>query len=263
MEDAGKGLETEIQKEESLLLAKYSIMVDFFQETKAGIYRGLPIVLGYFPVGLAFGVLAAGVGLTIIEATFMSVFVFAGSAQFIALNLWESQAGIAALTLTTFLVNLRHLLMSAALAPYLGHLNRWQQVLFAYGITDETFAVHSADFKEGKIGAPARIIATNLFSHLAWVLSSFLGVWAGSLLGNLERWGLDYALPAMFIALLVIQLDSPQKAVVAVLSLVLGVIFYWGCGGNWYVILATVLAATAGLAWEVKTGTTPKKDEAG
>ncbi|NLC11016.1 MAG: hypothetical protein GX767_02015, partial [Firmicutes bacterium] len=75
--------------------------------------------------------------------------------------------------------------------------------------------------------------------------------------------GLDYALPAMFIALLVFQLDSPKKAVIAALSLLLGVVFYWGWGGNWYVILATLLAATAGLAWEAKTGTIPKKDVAG
>ncbi len=215
-----------------------------------GLGKGIPIVLGYFPIGLAFGVMAAGAGLSIRETTLMSVFVFAGSSQLIFLGLWETQAGLAAITLTTFLVNLRHFLMSAALAPFLGHLKIWQQFLFAYEITDETFAIHVTDFQQEPEPPPARIISTNLAAHSAWVSSSCLGAWLGGLVGDLETWGLDYALPAMFIALLVLQLDSNRRRVIAALSLAGGTLFFQLWGGHWYIIATTLVAATAGLLWD-------------
>lgn len=219
-------------------------------EIKRGLFRGLPILLGYFPIGFAFGILAAGAGLETAEVVLMSVLVFAGSAQLIAVGLIEASAGLAALTATTFLVNLRHLLMSAAVAPYLGHLSRPQQALFSYQLTDETFAVHVADFKKENRPPKARLFATNNLAHLAWISSSFLGAWAGALLGDLEKWGLDYALPAMFIALLMMQIDSKNRAAIALVSLALSIFLYLITEGHLYIILTTVVAASLGLALE-------------
>lgn len=227
-----------------------------------GLWKSLPIVLGYFPIGLAFGVMAAGAGLGIWETVLMSVFVFAGSSQLIFLGLWEGQAGLAAITLTTFLVNLRHFLMSAALAPFLGHLKTWQQFVFAYEITDESFAIHVTDFQKEIEPPPARIISTNLGAHCAWVCSSGLGAWLGGLVRDLETWGLDYALPAMFIALLVLQLDSKRRWFMAALSLASGILFFLAWGGHWYIIAATLLTATAGLLWEKHAGPTPGGEDA-
>jgi len=219
-------------------------------EIKSGLLKGLPILLGYFPIGFAFGILAAGAGLNTAEAVMMSLLVFAGSAQLIAVGLIEASAGLAALAATTFLVNLRHLLMSAAVAPHLGHLSRLQQALFSYQLTDETFAVHVVDFKKER-GAPrARLFATNTLAHLAWIGSTFLGAWTGALLGNLEQWGLDYALPAMFMALLVMQIDSKNRAVIALLSVTLSLFLFSAVEGHFYIIFTTLIAATAGLMLE-------------
>ena len=217
---------------------------------KKGLARGLPIVFGYFPIGFAFGILAANAGISLLETTLMSVFVFAGSAQLIAVGLFESQAGLTAIAVTTFLVNLRHLLMSAALSPYLGHLSRLQQGLFSFQLTDETFAVHSMDFKNETLPSKARIFATNMVAHLAWILSSFLGAWAGSLLTGLDAWGFDYALPAMFIALLVMHLKERKKIIIAVFALSLSTVLYCITEGHGYIIVTTLAAATLGLLLE-------------
>lgn len=216
---------------------------DYF---KSGAIRSVPIVMGYIPIGLAFGILAANVGLSSSETTSMSIIVYAGSAQLISLSLIENQAGLLTIVMTTFLVNLRHTLMSAALAPHLGHLNRLQQVLFAYELTDESFAIHSRDFKE-EINPPViRILTTNALAHLSWIGGSVLGFYTGALFTNLESWGIDYALPAMFIALLAIQLEDKKKYIVAALSMLFSSLLFLQHDGHWYIIAATLAGATAG-----------------
>lgn len=226
-----------------------------------GFFRGLPIMLGYFPIGFAFGVLAANAGLGIRDCLLMSLLVYAGSSQLIAVSLLAGGAGLLTLTITTLLVNLRHLLMSATLAPRLGHLSRPQQAFFAYQLTDETFALHSVNFqKEEKPPAPAEIFTTNLAAHCSWIGSSVLGAWAGGLLtGELETWGLDYALPAMFIALLVFQLKNRRQVIIALFSALFSILLYWKSGGHWQIMLTTLSGAGLGLLLENKyAGTRPE-----
>ncbi|MDO9535881.1 MAG: AzlC family ABC transporter permease [Bacillota bacterium] len=220
------------------------------EEMIRGFFKGFPVILGYFPIGFAFGILATNVGMTVFHTFLMSLMVYAGSAQLIAVGLLESQVGLLTLTITTFLVNLRHLLMSAALSPSLGHLSRLQQALFSYELTDETFAVHSIDFNKEKKTPKCRIFVTNILAHLSWIVSSILGAWTGSLLSDLEAWGLDYALPAMFIALLVFQLRTMRHFFIATISLLLSTYLFWGMGGHWYVIITTLITATIGLIME-------------
>lgn len=220
---------------------------DFYQ----GLHRSLPVCFGYIPIGFAYGVMAAGVGLDLFETTLMSILVYAGSAQFIAVGMIGEKIALLAIALTTFLVNLRHLLMSAALAPYLGHLSRLQQAVFAFQLTDESFALHSLDFKHEHKPPVTRIIVTNLTAHLAWVAGSIAGAWTGSLLTDLEALGLDFALPAMFIFLLIIQLISLKYIMVALFALGLSLILFKYLDGHWYIIVSTLLAATAGLCFDV------------
>ena len=220
-----------------------------------GFFRGLPVMLGYFPIGFAFGVLATNAGLGIRDTLLMSLLVYAGSAQLIAVSLLAGGAGLLALTITTLLVNLRHLLMSATLAPHLGHLSRLQQSLFAYQITDETFALHSVNFQKIETPVPAEIFTTNLAAHSSWIGSSVLGAWAGGLFtGSLRAWGLDYALPAMFIALLILQLETRRHIFIALFSAFFSIILYWKLGGHWQTMLATLGGATLGLLLENRAG---------
>ncbi|MFU8794818.1 MAG: AzlC family ABC transporter permease [Dethiobacteria bacterium] len=226
-------------------------MTEFSKATNkgalAGTVRAVPIMLGYLPIGLAFGVLASTAGLSVFSATAMSLFLFAGSAQLISVGMIEAGASVAAITMTVFLVNLRHLLMSAYLAPYLGKLKTWQQVIFSYEITDESFAVHSAHFRKEGVPPANQLFALNHSAHLAWIVGTILGAWLGNLLSfDIAAYGIDYALPAMFIALLVMQMENKRHLIVAVLAAALGLLFYLLGMSQLYIILATIIAAAFG-----------------
>ncbi|MDW7738822.1 MAG: AzlC family ABC transporter permease [Bacillota bacterium] len=218
-----------------------------------GMIRAVPIMLGYLPIGFAFGVLAVTNGLSIYSAVAMSVFVFAGSSQLISVGMIGAGAGIAAITMTVFLVNLRHMLMSAYLAPYLKLFSPLQLALFSYEVTDESFAVHSAYFRCGGIPPAAQLFALNVSAQLSWVIGTLLGAWIGGRLSfDIATYGIDYALPAMFIALLVMQIDGLRRAYIALLSAAIGLTLYLAGMSQLYIIVATVVAAAVGAAVEYR-----------
>ena len=107
-----------------------------------GVARSMPILFGYIPVGFAFGVLALQAGLSPLNTVLMSLMVLGASSQLIAIQLLSTAVPILTVVLTTLLVNLRHMLMSASLSPHLRSWRRFEIALFAYGLTDEAFALH-------------------------------------------------------------------------------------------------------------------------
>ena len=214
-----------------------------------GMVQALPIVLGYIPVGFAYGVLAQKAGLSAFNTLLMSIIVYAGSAQLISVGLIASGLSPLSVIITTFIVNLRHMLMSAALSPHLQNWRKRELSAFAYEITDESFALHAARMEEGE-RPKSETFAINLTAQLSWVLGTALGIFGGSMIAEIEPFALDYALPAMFIALLVMQIKNKVQVVVAVLAGAFSLgLYLWGLQ-QWYVIVATVLAATLGVVFE-------------
>jgi 4-azaleucine resistance transporter AzlC len=214
-----------------------------------GIQRALPIVLGYVPIGFAYGVLAGKSGLSETNILLMSLIVFAGSAQFIAVGLFASGTGPAAIILTTFVVNLRHMLMAAALAPYLDGWKRRYLAFFSYQLTDETFALHSSravDLKECREEA----LSLNMTAQFSWVMGTGFGIVASGLIGDVKPLGLDYALAAMFIGLLVGQCQNKIRILTAVLSGGIATGLYLLGLHQFHIIFATVIGATLGLGVE-------------
>ena len=167
-----------------------------------GVRRALPIVLGYVPVAFAFGVLAVKSNIPPALVVAMSVFHFAGSGQFVCAGLWGAGVGAMSVIVAVFVVNLRHLLMSAAMAEPLAPLKRWQRFLFGCEMTDETFGVHITAFQRGWKLCTATLFTCNLTAHASWVLGTVIGVFCGGLVHDVKPLGLDYALTAMFLALL-------------------------------------------------------------
>ena len=212
----------------------------------------LPVVLGYLPIGFAYGVLAINAGLTPFETIAMSIVVYAGSAQLMAVSLFQAGINPFSIIATTFIVNLRHLLMSASLATYLEHWQKSEVAAFCYELTDESFGVHSLRFERGENAAP-QTLAINFTCQLAWVAGTVLGALAGTLITDVKPFALDYALPAMFIALLVLQLKSKLHLLVAVVGGLLSIALWLGHVTQWNVILATILAATVGAGVETWT----------
>ena len=213
--------------------------------------QALPIILGYVPVGFAYGVLAQKSGLSGLNTMLMSVLVFAGSAQLIAVGLFAAAANPLAIVATTFVVNLRHLLMSAALAPFLRTWSKTRLALFAYQLTDETFALHANRFAKDETGA-VETFGINVIAQSAWVGGTALGLAASTLITDIRPIGLDYALPAMFIALLLGQLKSRLHLAVSLAAGLLSTALMLAGLGQSHVLAATIIAATIGLgahAW--------------
>ena len=172
-----------------------------------GVLRAMPIVLGYVPVGLAYGILAQKAGISALNIILMSILVYAGSSQLIAVSLFGAHVPVLSIIMTTFVVNLRHLIMTSALTPYLKHWRKYELAAFAYEVTDETFAVHSTQFPEGVPGK-AEVFAINVTAQTAWITGTILGIVLGRLVTDVKPFALDYALPAMFVALLVLQIKQ-------------------------------------------------------
>ncbi len=217
--------------------------------TWKGITRAVPIILGYIPIGFAFGVLSQKAGISVFNTVLLSLLVYAGSAQLIAVGLFAAGAPALSIIVTTFIVNLRHLLMSAALSPFLRGWRKRELAAFAYELTDETFAVHATEFATKMPGKP-EIFATNLTAQITWVFGTWLGIVAGQLIADIRPFALDYALPAMFIALLVLQLKDRIQLFVASFTGLLALGLLQAGLDQWNVLAATVTGATLGMGVE-------------
>ncbi|HOT07775.1 MAG TPA: AzlC family ABC transporter permease [Methanotrichaceae archaeon] len=211
-----------------------------------GVRAAWPICIGYIPLGLAFGILAQKAGFDMLDIALMSVVVFAGSSQFIAVAMLGAGAAPASIVLTTFMVNLRHVLMSSALAVHLHSVSRWFLSLFAYGVTDESFAVNIVRFRDGG-WHPYQALAVNHAANFTWIASTVLGGFGGQFIAA-GSFGIDYALSAMFLCLLAFQLRGRIYALTALVSGALAIAVSLLLPGNSYVVIASVLGATAGFA---------------
>jgi len=225
----------------------------FWQGFALGSKAALPIVLGYFPLGLAFGVLAREAGLNVWESVTMSFLVFAGAGQYIAISLLKAGVDLAAIIATTFLVNLRMLLMGMALQPKLKGWPKLKLAVIAAEITDETFVMASNHYEEHPPSWPFHL-GLNVTSHLAWIASSGLGAGIGNLIQDPARFGLNFALPAMFIALLVGQVKNKTALLVACSAGLTSLLAKMLVPGNWNIMLATIIGATLGVVVDRWTG---------
>ncbi|RPH51570.1 MAG: branched-chain amino acid ABC transporter permease [Desulfobacteraceae bacterium] len=216
-----------------------------FGSLSDGLSASWPICLGYIPIGIAFGVLAQKAGFTIFETGSMSLMVFAGSSQFIAVSMFSAGAGAFSIITTTFVVNLRHLLMSSSLSLFMGRSGKKKLYAFAYGITDESFAVNISKFRNGNWDIN-RAMVVNFSANIMWIICSIAGGYGGQFIRP-HSFGMDYALIAMFICLLVFQLRGPIYVFTALIAGISAVLFSLCIPGNSYIVIGSVIAAGAGV----------------
>ena len=214
------------------------------QILRHGAAAAWPICLGYFPIGLALGVLAQQAGLPWWAVAMMSILVFAGSAQFICVAMLAAGASAPAIILTTFVVNLRHVLMSSALAVYLQGVSRSFLALYSYGITDESFAVNLTRFREGGWDR-YRALVVNHLANSVWITATVCGALVGQFVPQ-GALGIDYALTGMFICLLVFQLRGRLYVVTGLLAALVSIAWYLLIPGDSYIFVASLCAATLG-----------------
>lgn len=213
--------------------------------------QALPVILGYLPVGFAYGVLAVKAGLCLANTGLMSVLVFAGSGQLIGVELLGAGASPVAVIVTTLVVNLRHVLFSAALSPYLHDWPKCRVALMTFELTDETFALHATRFHNHQL-SPTKTLAINVYTHAAWVLGGLAGAMAGGFVPDVRPLGLDFALPAMFAVLLVGQLASTAHMLAAAVGAALALVLSQTPAAPYAVIVATMAAATIAMPLTAK-----------
>jgi branched chain amino acid efflux pump len=179
----------------------------------AGVRAELPLLMGVVPFGMIYGVLAISAGLVPASAQMMSSIVFAGSAQFITAQLIREAVPGFIIVLTIGVVNLRHVLYSASIAPYVRALPMRWKVLLSYLLTDEAYAVTILHYEEQGSHPSGHwfFLGAGLTLWTSWQLSTAAGILLGTTLP--ESWPLDFALPVTFIALVVPALkDRPAIA---------------------------------------------------
>ncbi len=168
----------------------------------------IPIMLGYFPVGISFAIIASASGLSNAEIISMSIFVLGAASQIAAIPLIDAGYSVFYIFLITLLINFRHAAFSATLAPSLREFSAKELAIFSYGLTDEAFTIHVLDIENNKFNKPLAI-AVNVGTHLIWVTSTVAGCYLGFFItGKMDFLKLDFALLAMFLSIVVVYAKS-------------------------------------------------------
>lgn len=216
----------------------------------AGVRAAVPVAVGYVGIGFAAGVIGAQAGLSPAEITLLSLLLFAGSAQFVFAELYAGSA--LALITTVFLVNIRHLLYSLAFAPRVRGQGMGARCWIGAQLTDETFSL-GMSLLHGPLRDPRWMIALNMTAYLAWIGGNLSGALAGQAAAAVNGLGLDFALAAMFAALLMLQVVGAARGVRAAVAAVGGfAALVYVALELWQahplnLLVATVVAATAGV----------------
>ena len=221
------------------------------EEFWRGVRDTIPMLVGAAPFGVIFGTLAVSSGLSRTGAVLMSLLVFAGSSQFIALTLLASGTGVAVIVLTTLVVNLRHALYSANLQPHVSRLpHRWR-VFLAFWLTDETFAVVQRRYTDADPSALKHwyYLGSCVSMYLNWQFWTIAGILLGRAVAGIGKLGLEFAMVATFIAIVVPMLRTRPMVVSALISAAVALLAR-GVPYKLGLILAALAGVIAGVALE-------------
>ncbi|MGW9100427.1 AzlC family ABC transporter permease [Priestia megaterium] len=222
---------------------------DFWQ----GVKDCIPTLLGYTSIGFAAGIVGISTNLSVLEITLFAALLYAGAAQFIIYALLATNSPMSAIIVTTFIVNLRNFLLSMTIAPYFTQYSLLKNIGIGTLVTDESFGVAVNKISKGEKLNDRWMNGLNITAYLSWILACVMGALLGKWISNPEAFGLDFSLTAMFVALLVLQLQSVKdKKQKLYLSLVLYmvvamVLLSFFVPSHVAVIVATVIVASIGV----------------
>lgn len=214
---------------------------------KEGIKAGMPVVIGYIPVAIAFGILAKNSGLTVVETWGFSAILFAGASQFVGVSLIATGAGAIDIIITTFLLNFRHFIMSASLASKIKFKHRIFKPIVGFFVTDEAFSV--ASFSKGELNEKY-MLGLQVVTYSSWVLGSVVGYYSGDILPETLQISMGIGLYALFIALVIPELKKSKQAVI--LLIMAGgtnalLKYTIGLPGGWNIVLTTLIVSFLGV----------------
>ncbi|MBK8617149.1 MAG: AzlC family ABC transporter permease [Anaerolineales bacterium] len=208
-----------------------------------GVRAEFPLLVGVFPFGMIYGTLALKAGLSTLASQFMSSIVFAGSSQFVAAQLIHDEAPGFVIIVTIAVVNLRHMLYSASLAPYLKNLSLKWKVILSYFLTDEAYAPSILNYEAEGVTPTNHwfLLGAGFSLWFIWQISTAIGIFLGTAIP--ESWSLDFALPLTFIAMVVPALKNRPMIAAALTAGIVALLAY-----SLPFKLGLILAALAGIA---------------
>ncbi|KAB8039353.1 branched-chain amino acid ABC transporter permease [Janthinobacterium aquaticum] len=222
------------------------------REALRGLTASLPVMLGFVPFALVLGAQAAQKGLSVAELALMTGLNFAGGSEFAAVRLWTSPPHLLLIVGMTLLVNCRHILMGAALVPYMRHLKRRQALPALFLMCDETWALALADARARgatRLSMPYYLgVAGGLYA--SWVAFTALGAAIGPRMGDLEQFGFEMAFTAVFLVLLRGMWKGVRASRPWLVSLVVSAGAYLLLPGAWHVALGAVAGLVAAVLLE-------------
>ncbi|BAY44934.1 inner membrane protein YgaZ [Scytonema sp. HK-05] len=210
---------------------------------RKGLQAAIPIVIGYIPIAVSFGIISTEKQLSVTASVFMSATVYAGASQFMAVSMLSVGTPIFEIVITTLFMNLRHIIMNLSLLPQLHGMSGTKKALFSLGITDETFAVASLT-KDNDIRTVPGMAGLIMFSFLAWVGGTMLGSWIALFIPEVISRGMSVALYAMFIAVLVPALRQNGKYLLVVTAAIaINAVLQNFISSGWSLVIAIVLGS--------------------
>lgn len=184
-------------------------MTDVKKVIKQAFLSTLPVMAGYVVLGFGFGIIMRTSGYSILLAVAMSLFIYAGSMQYVAIDLMLGGASLITTVLTTLMVNARHLFYGISMLKKYKNVGKRKAYLI-FGLTDETYSLLCADDSTEQERRADRYLFVTLFDHIYWVSGTLAGALVGSLI-SFDTTGIDFALTALFITVFVEQLISAKK----------------------------------------------------
>ena len=217
-----------------------------------GAKRALPVAISVFAVGVVFGVLARQARMSVLDALLMSGLVYAGASQFVALSLWTAiPFPVITIILTTFIVNMRHMLMGASLRPWFAKLSPWKVYITVFFMVDESWALTIDDLSKGGRDA-GFLLGSGFMLYIAWVSSTLIGRTVGAWIQNPAQWGLDFAITAVFTALLVGMWKGKSNILPWIVAAVVAVAAAHWLPGKWYILLGGIAGSIVGAFTDAK-----------
>lgn len=212
----------------------------------SGLRAAIPVILGFMPVGISYGILARQAGFAVSETILMSLTVFAGASQIMAVGMYGQGAGLIAIIIATFILNLRHLIMSTCVINRMKDARTGVKLLAAFGVTDESFAIFTTEPAE-KCSAPY-FLGFITVSYLSWNAGTAIGAVASGFLPAIVTASLGIALYAMFIGILMPNLRGNRRlSLLVLLTAVVNTILSQFIASSWALILSTLVCAGLGV----------------
>lgn len=217
--------------------------INTFEQTQSSLFRGavanIPLAISAITYGGVLGVLSAQKGVTWAEMSAMNLLMFAGSAQFVMVDMWQAPLSVAAISISVFIINLRYLLIGASLRPVFSGYSLTHKAAFMHLVADENWAVTIAEHR--KSGAdPFFLLGGGLLLVCAWSSGTLAGNLLGSFIDQPEKYALDFAFTAVFAALTLSLWRGKGDVFPWIVSMVLAVVCEKVLPGKWYIVIGGI-----------------------